>query len=80
MINIHRKLDFHGSVALSYPTCSSLPQLEQRAEQHSLTQLALEEKRSELVSVETQLRELEEKYYRGSIQVHEEMVEDLRVG
>jgi hypothetical protein len=53
--------------------------LEQRIEQHKLTQLALDEKRQELVSVETQLREVEDKYYSSSVQVQDKVTQDLRV-
>nr|KAG5691351.1 hypothetical protein BaRGS_033400 [Batillaria attramentaria] len=53
-------------------------QLEQRIEQHNLTQLALEEKRSELVSMETQLREVEDKYYSSSVQIQDKVTQDLR--
>lgn len=53
-------------------------QLEQRIEQHKMTQLALDEKRSELVSMETQLREVEDKYYSSTVQIQDKVTEDLR--
>ncbi|XP_046563263.1 ELKS/Rab6-interacting/CAST family member 1-like isoform X2 [Haliotis rubra] len=53
-------------------------QLDQRVEQHKLTQLNLEEKRSELLTVETQLRELEEKYYSSTITIQDKVTQDLR--
>ncbi|KAL8577252.1 hypothetical protein ACOMHN_022440 [Nucella lapillus] len=53
-------------------------QLEQRIEQHKLTQLALDEKRTELVSMETQLREVEDKYYSSTVQVQDKVTQDLR--
>lgn len=53
-------------------------QLEQRIEQHKLTQLALEEKRQELVSLETQLREVEDKYYSSTVQIQDKVTQDLR--
>ena len=45
-----------------------------------MTQLALDEKRSELVSMETQLRELEDKYYSSTVQIQDKVTQDLRVG
>ncbi|XP_076437588.1 uncharacterized protein LOC143276817 isoform X2 [Babylonia areolata] len=53
-------------------------QLEQRIEQHKLTQLALDEKRTEVVSMETQLREVEDKYYSSTVQVQDKVTQDLR--
>ncbi|KAK7091861.1 hypothetical protein V1264_009486 [Littorina saxatilis] len=53
-------------------------QLEQRIEQHKMTQLALDEKRSELVSMETQLREVEDKFYSSTVQIQDKVTEDLR--
>ncbi|KAH9513670.1 hypothetical protein Btru_041774 [Bulinus truncatus] len=53
-------------------------QLEQRIEQHNLTQLALEEKRSALLSLETQLRETEEKYYSSTVTLKDKLTQDLR--
>lgn len=53
-------------------------QLEQRIEQHKLTQLALDEKRQEVVALETQLREVEDKYYSSTVQIQDKVTQDLR--
>ncbi|XP_060081182.1 uncharacterized protein LOC132560530 isoform X2 [Ylistrum balloti] len=53
-------------------------QLDQRTEQHKMTQIALDEKRSELLSTETQLREIEEKYYNNTVQIQDKITNDLR--
>lgn len=53
-------------------------QLEQRGEQHNLTQITLDEKRSELLSVQTQLRELEDKYYNNTLQIQDKVASDLK--
>ncbi|KAK3611538.1 hypothetical protein CHS0354_016471 [Potamilus streckersoni] len=53
-------------------------QLEQRVEQHKMTQIALDEKRSELLSVETQLKSLEEKYYNSTVNLQDKVTSDLR--
>ncbi|CAH1772500.1 unnamed protein product [Owenia fusiformis] len=53
-------------------------QLDQRIEQHKLTQLALEEKRSDMLRTESNLRELEEKYYSSNVILHDKTVNDLR--
>ncbi|CAC5384912.1 unnamed protein product [Mytilus coruscus] len=53
-------------------------QLEQRGEQHNLTQITLDEKRSELLSVQTQLRELEDKYYNNTLQIQDKVANDLK--
>ncbi len=39
----------------------------------------MEEKRTELLKTETDLREIEEKYYSSSALIHDKLVEDLRV-
>ena len=54
-------------------------QLDQRSEQHNLTQITLDEKRSELLSVQTQLRELEDKYYNNTLQIQDKVANDLKV-
>ncbi|XP_045216579.2 ELKS/Rab6-interacting/CAST family member 1-like isoform X2 [Mercenaria mercenaria] len=53
-------------------------QLEQRIEQHKMTQISLDEKRSELLSVETQLKTTEEKYYNSTVNLQDKVVNDLR--
>ncbi|XP_021377507.1 ELKS/Rab6-interacting/CAST family member 1-like isoform X2 [Mizuhopecten yessoensis] len=53
-------------------------QLDQRTEQHKMTQIALDEKRSECLSTETQLREIEEKYYNNTVQIQDKLSNDLR--
>ena len=53
-------------------------QLDQRSEQHNLTQITLDEKRSELLSVQTQLRELEDKYYNNTLQIQDKVANDLK--
>ncbi|XP_033727211.1 LOW QUALITY PROTEIN: filamin A-interacting protein 1-like [Pecten maximus] len=53
-------------------------QLDQRTEQHKMTQIALDEKRSELLSSETQLREIEDKYYNNTVQIQDKITNDLR--
>lgn len=55
-------------------------QLEQRVEQHNLSQLALEEKRAALLNVESQLRELEERYITSTVTIKDQLTQDLRVG
>ena len=54
-------------------------QLEQRIEQHKMTQISLDEKRSELLSTETQLKSTEEKYYNSTVNLQDKVVSDLRV-
>lgn len=53
-------------------------QLEQRIEQHKMTQISLDEKRSELLSLETQLKTTEEKYYNSTVNLQDKVVNDLR--
>uniref|UniRef100_A0A0B7AFD6 Uncharacterized protein n=1 Tax=Arion vulgaris TaxID=1028688 RepID=A0A0B7AFD6_9EUPU len=53
-------------------------QLEQRVEQHNITQLALEEKRAALLTVEIQLREIEEKYITSAVAIKDKLTHDLR--
>ncbi|BFZ11229.1 hypothetical protein BsWGS_14268 [Bradybaena similaris] len=53
-------------------------QLEQRVEQHNLSQLALEEKRAALLNVESQLRELEERYITSTVTIKDQLTQDLR--
>ncbi|XP_060553175.1 uncharacterized protein LOC132714330 isoform X2 [Ruditapes philippinarum] len=53
-------------------------QLEQRIEQHKMTQISLDEKRSDLLSVETQLKSTEEKYYNSTVNLQDKVVNDLR--
>ncbi|CAG5136780.1 unnamed protein product [Candidula unifasciata] len=53
-------------------------QLEQRVEQHNLSQLALEEKRAAFLNVESQLRELEEKYITSTVTIKDKLTQDLR--
>lgn len=53
-------------------------QLEQRVEQHKMTQIALDEKRAELLSAETQLKTMEEKYYNSTVNLQDKVVTDLR--
>ncbi|XP_050409541.1 golgin subfamily A member 6-like protein 22 isoform X2 [Patella vulgata] len=53
-------------------------QLDQRTEQHQLTQLALEEKRSAVLSLEAQLRDVEDRYYNNTVVVHDKVTQDLR--
>ncbi|XP_052797276.1 ELKS/Rab6-interacting/CAST family member 1-like isoform X2 [Mya arenaria] len=53
-------------------------QLEQRIEQHKMTQISLDEKRSEQLSLETQLRTTEEKYYNSTVNLQDKVVADLR--
>jgi len=45
-----------------------------------MTQISLDEKRSELLSVETQLRTTEEKYYNSTVNLQDKVTSDLRVG
>ena len=54
-------------------------QVDQKADQLRMVQGALEEKRTELLKTETQLREMEEKYYSSSVTVQDQVVQDLRV-
>lgn len=56
-----------------------LHQLEQRIEAHNLAQITLDEKRSELLSMETQLREVEDKYYNQSLQIQDKVSSELKV-
>ena len=56
-----------------------LLQLEQKMEQHKLTESALNDKRAELLKSETQLREIEDKYYSSTITIQDKLVQDLRV-
>lgn len=44
-----------------------------------MTQINLDEKRSELLSAETQLRSLEEKYYNSTVNLQDKVTNDLRV-
>ncbi|XP_062573134.1 ELKS/Rab6-interacting/CAST family member 1-like [Saccostrea cucullata] len=53
-------------------------QLEQRIEAHNLAQIALDEKRSELLSMETQMREVEDKYYNQTLQLQDKVASDLK--
>ena len=53
--------------------------MDQKADQLRMVQGALEEKRTELLKTETQLRETEEKYYSSSATVQDQVVQDLRV-
>nr|XP_022293000.1 golgin subfamily A member 5-like isoform X1 [Crassostrea virginica]XP_022293010.1 golgin subfamily A member 5-like isoform X1 [Crassostrea virginica]XP_022293019.1 golgin subfamily A member 5-like isoform X1 [Crassostrea virginica] len=53
-------------------------QLEQRIEAHNLAQITLDEKRSELLSMETQLREVEDKYYNQSLQIQDKVSSELK--
>ena len=53
--------------------------MDQKADQLRMVQGALEEKRTELLKTETQLREMEEKYYSSSVTVQDQVVQDLRV-
>lgn len=53
-------------------------QLEQRIEAHNLAQITVDEKRSELMSMETQLREVEDKYYNQSLQLQDKVTSDLK--
>ena len=53
--------------------------MDQKADQLRMVQRALEEKRTELLKTETQLREMEEKYYSSSVTVQDQVVQDLRV-
>ncbi|XP_064652760.1 ELKS/Rab6-interacting/CAST family member 1-like isoform X2 [Lineus longissimus] len=53
-------------------------QLDQRIEQHKMTQLALDEKRGESLRLETQLREVEEKYYSSAATMQDKATQDLR--
>lgn len=64
---------------LSYLTCFTQLQLDQKCEQHKLTALTLDEKRAELLAAETQLHELEDKYYNSTSTLSDKVVEDLRV-
>ena len=59
--------------------CFCFFQLDQRIDQHKITQDALEEKRNELMKTETRLREIEEKYYTSSSSQQDKVVEELRV-
>lgn len=54
-------------------------QLEQRIEAHNYSQITLDEKRSELMSMETQLREVEDKYYNQTLQLQDKVASDLKV-
>ncbi|XP_055996073.1 ELKS/Rab6-interacting/CAST family member 1-like isoform X2 [Ostrea edulis] len=53
-------------------------QLEQRIEAHNYSQITLDEKRSELMSMETQLREVEDKYYNQTLQLQDKVASDLK--
>lgn len=53
-------------------------QFEQRIEQHKMTQINLDEKRSELLSVETELKSMQEKYYNSTITLQDKVTSDLR--
>ncbi|XP_061178145.1 ELKS/Rab6-interacting/CAST family member 1-like isoform X2 [Saccostrea echinata] len=53
-------------------------QLEQRIEAHNLAQIALDEKRSELLSMETQMKEVEDKYYNQTLQLQDKVASDLK--
>ncbi|KAL5014844.1 hypothetical protein ScPMuIL_009114 [Solemya velum] len=53
-------------------------QLDQKCEQHKLTALTLDEKRAELLAAETQLHELEDKYYNSTSTLSDKVIEDLR--
>lgn len=44
-----------------------------------MTQINLDEKRSELVSVGAQLKSLEEKYYNSTVNLQDKVTNDLRV-
>ncbi len=44
-----------------------------------MTQSALEEKRADLLKMETTLREVEDKYYSSTATVQDKVVQDLRV-
>lgn len=44
-----------------------------------MTQISLDEKRSELLSTETQLKATEEKYYNSTVNLQDKVVNDLRV-
>ena len=48
-------------------------------DQLKLTQAALEDKRTELLKMETQLREVEDKYYSSTATIQDKQVSDLRV-
>lgn len=53
-------------------------QLEQRIEQHKMTQINLDEKRSELISVEAELKAMQEKYYNSTVTLQDKVTNDLR--
>ena len=53
--------------------------MDQRTEQHRLAQQMLEEKRTDLLKTETQLREIEDKYYSSTSMVNDKLTQDLRV-
>ena len=58
---------------------SGVFQLDQRIDQHKMTQLTLEEKRSELLSTTSTLREVEDKYYSSTATLNDKVLQDLRV-
>ena len=58
---------------------SGIFQLDQRIDQHKMTQLTLEEKRSELLSTTSTLREVEDKYYSSTATLNDKVLQDLRV-
>lgn len=59
--------------------CCPYIQLDQKVDQQKMTQSALEEKRTEMLKTETQLREVEDKYYSSTANMQDQLVQDLRV-
>lgn len=54
-------------------------QLDEKSQQLKMTELALEEKRSQLVEAETHAREVEDRYITNASIIHDRTVNDLRV-
>ena len=44
-----------------------------------MTQINLDEKRSELISVEAELKAMQEKYYNSTVTLQDKVTNDLRV-
>ena len=68
---------------VSYITTNKCPyifhQLDEKTQQQKMTELALEEKRSQLIEAESHAREVEDRYITNASIVHDRTVNDLRV-
>ncbi|CAL1533196.1 unnamed protein product [Lymnaea stagnalis] len=80
LLEARTELDNNAMIFKNYETkiATLKAQLEQRIEQHNLTQLALEEKRAALLTTETQLRETEERYFSSTVTIKDKLTQDLR--